>query len=244
MTEDTLERISGDVEAADPTESDAPARRIGGRVFVAIIAVLAIIVVALVSFSIGRLSTIGATPGDTSAEAGFARDMQAHHVQGVEMAMIIRDLTDDPETRLLAYDIATTQGQQSGQLYGWLSEWGLGQFGPEPSMTWMTRPALNGEGGHAHAASTDAASTDHVPGGPMPGMATPEQLAELKAASGVEAERIFLTLMIAHHKGALEMAESVLERSTNSVIVPFANSVIASQASEIELMEGMLADRQ
>lgn len=241
---DTIEHTTGAVETIDGTAEAAPSRRIGGRVFMAIIAVLAIIVVALVSFSIGRLSTIGATPGDTSAEAGFARDMQAHHVQGVEMAMIIRDLTDDPETRLLAYDIATTQGQQSGQLYGWLSEWGLGQFGAEPSMTWMTRPALNGDGGHAHAASTDAASTDHVPGGPMPGMATPEQLAELKAASGVEAERIFLTLMIAHHKGALEMAESVLERSTNSVIVPFANSVIASQASEIELMESMLAERQ
>jgi uncharacterized protein (DUF305 family) len=239
---ETIEYSTDAAEAADAPESAPPARRIGGRVFVAILAVLAIIVVALVSFSIGRLSTIGATPGDTSAEAGFARDMQAHHVQGVEMAMIIRDLTDDPETRLLAYDIATTQGQQSGQLYGWLSEWGLGQFGAEPSMTWMTRPALNGEGGHAHA--TDAASTDHVPGGPMPGMATPEQLAELKAASGVEAERIFLTLMIAHHKGALEMADSVLERSTNSVIVPFATSVLASQASEIELMESMLAERQ
>ncbi|MET1020427.1 MAG: DUF305 domain-containing protein [Microterricola sp.] len=241
---DTIEHTTDAAEAVDASEGAEPARRIGGRVLVAIIAVLAIVVVALVSFSIGRLSTIGATPGDTSAEAGFARDMQAHHVQGVEMAMIIRDLTDDPETRLLAYDIATTQGQQSGQLYGWLSEWGLGQFGTEPSMTWMTRPALNGEGGHAHAASTDAASTDHVPGGPMPGMATPEQLAELNAASGVEAERIFLTLMIAHHKGALEMAESVLERSTNSVIVPFANSVIASQNSEIELMESMLAERQ
>lgn len=242
MTAAVTEETHETVESADSPEGAVPARRVGGRVFVAIIAVLAIIVVALVSFSIGRLSTIGATPGDTSAEAGFARDMQAHHVQGVEMAMIIRDLTDDPETRLLAYDIATTQGQQSGQLFGWLSEWGLGQFGSEPSMTWMTRPALNGETGHAHA--TDAASTDHVPGGPMPGMATPEQLAELKAASGVEAERIFLTLMIAHHQGALEMAESVLERSTNSVIVPFANSVIASQASEIELMEGMLAERQ
>ncbi len=232
---------------ADPVDSDVPAAsarpRLSGRAVVAIIAVVALVVVALVSFSIGRLSTIGATPGSTSAEAGFARDMQAHHVQGVEMAMIIRDRTDDPATRLLGYDIATTQGQQSGQLYGWLSEWGLSQYGSEPSMTWMTRPALNGTAGHAHG-GTAAASTSHVPGGPMPGMATSEQLAELQAASGVEAERLFLTLMIAHHQGALEMAESVLERSTNPVIVPFANAVLASQASEIDLMESMLAQRQ
>lgn len=243
MTDSALKDAAA-VEPTEDTAAAAPARpRMAGRAIVAVIAVVALVVVALVSFSIGRLSTIGATPGDTSAEAGFARDMQAHHVQGVEMAMIIRDRTDDPETRLLGYDIATTQGQQSGQLYGWLSEWGLGQFGSEPSMTWMTRPALDGAVGHAHG-GTDAASTDHVPGGPMPGMATPEQLAELQAASGVEAERLFLTLMIAHHKGALEMAESVLERSTNSVIVPFANSVLASQQSEIELMESMLAKRQ
>lgn len=224
-----------------PAVSDRP--RMGGRVLIAILAVLALVVVALVSFSIGRISSIGATPNTTSAEAGFARDMQTHHDQGVELSMIIRDLTDDPETRLLAYDIATTQAQQSGQMNGWLNEWGLSQYGPEPSMTWMTRPALNGgEGGHAGHTSADG--SEHVPGGPMPGMATPEQIAELKAASGVEAEVIFLNLMIAHHKGALDMAESVLDRTTNPVVIPFANAVLASQQSEIDLMEGMLAERQ
>ncbi|MET0852992.1 MAG: hypothetical protein ABWY30_00025, partial [Microterricola sp.] len=62
---DTIENTTDAAEAVDASEAAAPARRIGGRVFVAIIAVLAIVVVALVSFSIGRLSTIGATPGDT-----------------------------------------------------------------------------------------------------------------------------------------------------------------------------------
>ena len=92
-----------------------------GRVAVLVAASVAVVVVAVVAFSAGRLSTLAdAPPTDTSAEAGFARDMQVHHQQGVELAMIVRDGSDDPDVRLLAYDIATTQAQQSGQLYGWL----------------------------------------------------------------------------------------------------------------------------
>ncbi|KQX05497.1 MULTISPECIES: DUF305 domain-containing protein [unclassified Leifsonia] len=213
----------------------------GGRVAVIVVAIVAIVVTALLAYSFGRISTLGdPTPTDTSAEAGFARDMQAHHVQGVEMAMIVRDATDDADVRLLAYDIATTQAQQSGQLYGWLNEWGLSQAGSEPSMTWMTRPGASGTE-HGHSTGADAAT--HTPGGPMPGMATEAQLTELKGLQGVAAERLFLSLMIAHHQGALEMAVALLDRSTNSVVTTFANGVVASQTAEIELMEGMLAER-
>ena len=78
----------------------------------------------------------------------------------------------------------------------------------------------------------------------MPGLATDAQIAELTAASGVEAERTFLTLMIAHHRGAVEMAEAVEDRANNSSILGFANSVIISQEAEITLMEGMLQSRE
>lgn len=203
-----------------------------------IAASLALLVVAAVAFSIGRLSTLGdPTPANASAEAGFARDMQVHHQQGVELAMIIRDLTDDDATRLLAYDIATAQAQQSGQMYGWLAEWGLPQAGPEPSMTWMTRPADDGSHGH------DSDDGAHEPGEPMPGLATPEQIAELRSLEGVEAERAFLELMIAHHRGAVDMAEAVLARSDYPVVVSLAESIVRSQESEIGLMEDMLAER-
>ncbi len=190
----------------------------------------------LVGFSIGRLSTLAdPMPSSTSAEAGFSRDMQVHHNQGVELALLVRDRTEDEAVRLLAFDIATTQGQQSGQMYGWLSIWGVSKAGSEPSMTWMTRPGKSGDG-HAHGA-------DHVPGEPMPGLATPDQIASLTAASGVEAERTFLTLMIDHHQGAVEMAEGLLDRSDHSVVRAFATSVVASQSAEIDLMRSMLAER-
>ena len=218
----------------------APARRSVGarRVTLIIAAATAVAMVALVGYSVGRLSAIDSpAPTATSAEAGFARDMQVHHLQGAELAMIIRDRTTDEEVRRLAYDIALTQSQQAGQLYGWLTEWNLSQAGPEPSMTWMTRPGRSDEG-HGHTGGA------HTPGQRMPGLATDEQIAALTASSGADAERMFLTLMIAHHKGAVDMAEAVQDRANAASILGFANSVIVSQESEINLMESMLAARE
>ncbi|SEM69189.1 Uncharacterized conserved protein, DUF305 family [Cryobacterium luteum] len=208
--------------------------------------VVSVIVTALfvgaVAFSAGRLSTIvDATPDTSSAEAGFTRDMQEHHNQGVELALIVRDLTQDGPVRLLAYDIATTQAKQSGQMSGWLAVWGLPQFAPEPSMTWMTRPTL--AGAEHNASHTTDSGAAHIAGEPMPGLATTAQIAALTAASGVEAERQFLVIMIAHHRGAIEMAEAVLDRSTNATVQSFATSVVLSQKSEIDLMTDMLAAR-
>jgi uncharacterized protein (DUF305 family) len=230
----------GSDAVAGPATTAGTGARHRSPVAVAIIAVLVLVAVAAVAFSVGRLSTLGeATPTDTSAEAGFARDMQTHHNQGVELALIVRDLTDAVDVRTLAYDITTTQATQSGMMYGWLQEWGLSQAGSEPSMTWMTRPGLDGTG-HEHGGDDAAA---HEPGAPMPGLATSDQIAQLKTLSGEEAEVYFLQLMIAHHRGAVEMAEAVLDRSTNETVTRFARGVVASQESEIDLMESMLAER-
>ncbi|HET9021623.1 MAG TPA: DUF305 domain-containing protein, partial [Ornithinibacter sp.] len=63
-------------------------------------------------------------PAEFGADAGFARDMQTHHAQAVEMAFLIRDRSGDEELRTVAYDIITSQQQQAGQMYGWLVQWG------------------------------------------------------------------------------------------------------------------------
>ena len=211
----------------------------GRRARLAVAAIITALLLVAAALVVGRLSAPSDdSPIDTSVEAGFARDMQVHHLQAVDMSFTVRDLTDDPAVRLLAYDIATSQSQQAGQMFGWLATWGLSQAASEPSMTWMTRPALDGGGGH------DMGGESMTPGGTMPGLATAEQLASLKAATGVEAERIFLTLMIAHHKGGVEMAEAVLARSDTRVVVDLATSIVQAQTSEIALMEDMLAERQ
>lgn len=216
----------------------SPKPRLSTRAVVALI-LGATLLVAL-AFFLGRVTVpVEAAPSTTSAEAGFAREMQTHHEQAVEMSLIVRDRTGDEATRLLAYDIARTQQQQAGQMYAWLNVWGLAQASPEPTMTWMSRPLLDGSA-HDH---DDTGEATHVPGDPMPGLATGEQMARLTSLSGVEAERLYLELMIEHHKGGVEMAEAVLLRSDNRLVTSLASGMVAAQTSEIELMESMLAER-
>jgi uncharacterized protein (DUF305 family) len=197
----------------------------------------AIVVAVLIgagAFLAGRLSSgATATPSTESAAAGFLRDMQVHHAQAVDMAMAIRDSSTDPDLRRLAYDIALGQSNQAGQMYGLLESWGLSQASGQPPMTWMSQPVLDGSSGdHGHTPSPDGA---------MPGMASDTQLDELRAATGVEAEELFLTLMIAHHRGGLEMAEGVLARTTVPQVVTMANGIIVSQQADIDAMQAMLA---
>ena len=195
--------------------------------------VLAAVLVAAAGFVGGRLSVaVPDIPTTDSAAAGFLRDMQVHHAQAVEMALLVRDRTDDETVRTIAYDMAVTQAGQSGQMYGLLDGWGLPQRSAQPAMTWTQLPAVDGSGGH-----------QMEPGSPatMPGMATQEQLAQLRAASGDDAVRLFLELMIPHHQGGLEMAEAVLARTTVPQVVSLATGIERAQNSEIAVMRDLLA---
>ncbi|MGY4392248.1 DUF305 domain-containing protein [Streptomyces sp. TE12347] len=175
------------------------------------------------------------TPGLRSADAGFARDMAVHHQQAVEMSFIVRDRTQDEPVRTLAYDIANTQANQRGMLLGWLDLWGLPKVvADEPPMSWMG--AAGGHGGHAgHDAAT--------PGALMPGMATKEELDQLGAASGRDAEVFFLQLMTDHHKGGVAMAEGCAQQCETPVERALAQGMVDAQRSELTLMEDMLRQR-
>jgi len=81
---------------------------------------------------------------------------------------------------------------------------------------------------------------DHSDHGSMAGMATPEQLEALEAATGEEFDRLFLELMIAHHEGALSMAEPV-RGSGVAEVAELADAVVAGQTAEIAEMKALLA---
>lgn len=198
----------------------------GGRLALAVTTVVALVVGGLVTFLVMR-AVDQTSVLDTGADAGFARDMQTHHHQAVEMAFLVRDRSEDPEVRTLAFDIITSQQQQAGQMYGWLVQWDLPQTGPRQPMAWVG----GDHGGHGAD-------------GPMPGMATDEQLDELRSAQGVEAERIFLQLMIDHHRGGVEMARAALADARTDEVLTLAGAIERAQATEIELMESMLAERR
>ena len=208
-----------------------------GRTRLAVVGALLVLIALVAGVLLGRATDGGAAapPSDTSAEAGFARDMQIHHSQAVDMAILVRDATDDPEVRLLALDIMTGQSQQMGQMYAWLVSWNLPQTSRQQEMAWMARPALDG----AHDEHSDA----HTPGEPMPGLATAAQMTALAASEGVEAERLFLELMTAHHLGGVEMAEAVLARSELTLVTNLATGMAKLQAKEVDYMRDLLDAR-
>lgn len=214
---------------ADPhTESPKPAL---GRPALAIVAVLGLLAAALAGFFLNRAD---GHPGNSSAEAGFARDMSTHHAQAVEMSFLIRDRTQDEDLRRMAFDIITSQQQQIGQMSAWLTLWGLPQTGTDPAMSWMgDMPGMDhGSMSHGEAMAS------------MPGIASAEDMAKLTAARGVEAEKLFLQLMIAHHKGGVEMAKAALDRAKEPAVRNLSQGMVNAQSAEIETMTAMLAQRE
>ncbi|MDX2376834.1 DUF305 domain-containing protein [Microbacterium sp. LRZ72] len=200
-----------------------------------LLVVLAILAVGALAFAAGRFSTFGAlqgaaAPTSDSAEAGFARDMQVHHAQAVEMAMSLYQRTDDPELRVLAYDIATAQSAQIGQMYSWLVGWGVPPVG-DTTMAWMTPVE-----GHDHGGT---ASGEPLTGEQMRaamGMASDAELDAFENASGTAADCMFLDLMTTHHEGAIEMVDAVLELGDEPRVLRVAQSMKDTQRFEIEAM--------
>jgi uncharacterized protein (DUF305 family) len=173
-------------------------------------------------------SSLG-TPRDDSAEAGFARDMATHHAQAVDMSFVVLDESSDHELRTLVSDIIVTQSTQRGIFMGWLQQWGLSQASARPRMAWMP--------GHSHVApATGGAVLMH-------GMASDAELQQLRDANGVDAEILFLQLMIRHHEGGIIMARAVMALSDRREILQLAKSIDDSQRAEIAEMKNMLVAR-
>ena len=211
-----------------------PGPRARSRRWIVLVPVAALAVaVAFLAGTAWGAGAGGPAPTDRSAEAGFARDMQVHHAQAVEMAMDLYPRTDDRELRAVAYDIATGQSAQRGQMYQWLVDWGLSQASAEPAMAWM-REAGPEHGGHAAGAGGAPGDVAEAMG-----MATPAQLDALRAARGAEADCRFLALMIRHHEGAIPMVAAVTELGREPGVLQTARSMAETQGAEIEAMRSI-----
>ncbi len=201
----------------------------------------AVVLVALgiagAAFAIGRFSAFDIAPQpptSDSAEAGFARDMQVHHAQAIDMAMTIYGKTSDSDLRALAYDIATGQAEQKGVMYGWLTQWGLPQIG-EPTMAWMAAS----DAGHAHGSGAGDAPMTAEEARVAMGMASEAELQDLRQASGSDADCLFLELMIRHHEGAIPMADAVMELGAEPQVVATAEKMSNAQQFELDAMTSM-----
>ncbi|MHB8838282.1 MAG: DUF305 domain-containing protein [Gemmatimonadaceae bacterium] len=159
----------------------------------------------------------------SAADVQFMQGMIHHHAQAVEMTMLIAARTKTPTLRSLGERIEVSQRDEIAMMQQWLRE--HGQDAPD------LLPHLGMDmGGHDMPM--------------MPGMLTPKQMAELKAARGARFDRLFLAGMIQHHEGALVMVQSLFATSgaaQNTAIFRFASDVDADQRAEIARMKAMLA---
>lgn len=213
-------------EEVDRMTAD-PGRR-GRPLRVVLLAVIAVGLVLLggglaVALGIGRSDT----PAADSVAAGFSRDMSRHHLQGVEMANLVAERSEDPEIRQIAFDISATQTNQAGRMQGWLALWGVPQSGGD-TMAWMSA-------GGDHDMAAD--------GGLMPGMATEAELANLREQRGTPFDVEFLRLMIRHHQGGFEMAEYAAEHADVPAVRDLARAIAGAQAAESRTMATLLAER-
>ncbi|MFD6694182.1 DUF305 domain-containing protein [Micromonospora aurantiaca (nom. illeg.)] len=203
----------------DSETDEAPAADQGGRGAVrryGLLAVAAALAVGLVLGYAGGLLTPTLTrPGENSAEAGFARDMTAHHNQAVAMGLLAFSQGQDPEVRQVGVDIATGQQGEIGTMQTWLRSWKLDPTGDQAPMAWMP------DGGGL------------VKNGLMPGMATPEEMAKLRAASGREFDVLFLQMMIRHHIGGVHMIDGILDEGHDDDVLAVAQTMKNTQQNDL-----------
>jgi uncharacterized protein (DUF305 family) len=219
-------------------------------VLLAVIAVMALAAAAGLGYVVRGGSSSAALPGDSSVDAGFARDMMTHHEQAISMAIVAEHNSTDPEVTTLAFDIETSQTFQEGQMNGWLDSWHLSRQTSQPMMGWMSDSSMTMDG-HAHSASaTPSASASASASDPtgentalMPGMATPAQITQLKNATGSAQDILFLQLMLRHHQGGITMAQDGVAHATEPYVRSLAQNMVTIQTREVVLMEQMLRAR-
>ncbi len=154
--------------------------------------------------------------GYSEIDVRFVEQMIPHHRQAVEMAELAPDRAADDRVRLLAERIAAAQQPEIVALTGWLEARDLPVPGPDASS------------GHGHA--------------DMPGMISPLQMSALAESTGEDFDKLFLTFMIAHHEGAIEMAEPVAMDGVDIQAREMAADVGVTQQTEIIRMQEILAE--
>ncbi len=175
----------------------------------------------------------------TSADVRFMQHMIVHHGQAVEMGDLVPARTDNPGVTQMSERIAMTQDSEIQLMRDWLAERGEA----------LDDDDLGGHAGHAMHAGHNGHHGRHDMPDPyttplMPGMLSPAQMDELAAAGGTEFDRLFLSGMIHHHQGALDMVDGLMQSpgaGQDVVMSEFLNAVIADQSAEILRMQAMLA---
>ena len=153
-----------------------------------------------------------------NADVTFVQGMIPHHRGALTMAQMADGRAEAPRVVDLANRIEAAQEPEIETMTGWLEEWG--EPLPEEDMGGM----------------------DHGSGGmDMEGMSE-EDMTALDSSSGAEFDRMFLDMMIPHHQGAVEMAETEIADGSDQDAVEMAREIVESQTAEIQEMQTLLTE--
>jgi uncharacterized protein (DUF305 family) len=150
--------------------------------------------------------TAGGDSEATAADVEFVRAMIAHHEQAVELARLAPDRVGDPELAVIAERIALVQSDEAAQLGTWLERR-------------SSRAGANGA--HDHAAGMTGEIS----------RSTLDRAAELEGAAF---DRLFVTTMVSHHRGAIEMSEARLAEAGDPAVARWARAIATAQSLEID----------
>ena len=155
----------------------------------------------------------GSESGFNDADVMFAQMMIPHHEQALELADMALDptLKASEQVKALASQIKAAQDPEIDVMTQWLTEW------DQPLMDM----------------SEDHSMT-------MEGMLSVDELSALGQMNGEEFDQAWIQAMIAHHKGAIEMADTVKEEGKSALVRELADAIIQAQKSEIDTLELLL----
>ena len=175
------------------------------------------------------------------ADVAFATDMIQHHAQALSMVDLTMDRPLDPEVEALAEQIRAAQAPEIEQMVDWLTSWG--EDVPET----VRDHAIAGhdmsdmDGSDMGDDMADDMGDDMGGMDPdMPGMMSADDMDALASASDGEFQDMWLEMMIEHHEGAVQMAETEQSEGRFQDAVDLAGSIIDSQSEEIATMEDLL----
>ena len=165
------------------------------------------------SMDTGSIDTGDSTPklaDFNDADVMFAQMMIPHHEQAIEMSDIALDPNSQASAAIiaLATQIKGAQDPEISQMKNLLTNWGKSM-----------------EMGSMHHSSM------------MDGMLSLEEMDTLGQLKGAEFDRAWAKGMIAHHEGAITMANEVLANGKNSEILALANAVVSGQSAEIKTLK-------
>lgn len=151
------------------------------------------------------------SPAHNQADVRFVKMMIPHHQQALRMAeSVLPEQGLDPQVRQMTEKIQREQTPEIATMRSWLGAWNAG-------------PAM---------------SLEQAQG--MQGLLSPDELGALERADGAAASKLFLQQMIAHHEGAVSMAQPEIQGGENPQAKQLAHSIVASQQQQIQHMQSML----